>query len=101
MKGLRLIVIKDDKSVMNIPIQIEDGVFNLLTIDWGVPNVVSSKDYGKIEDCLFSIRDTIIQSYIKHHLDFDYPTDYRGIDVDINNGMTEVMVEIYLNETDN
>lgn len=96
MKGLRLVVKKDDKSVLDFPIRIEDQVFNLLTLDWGVPSVVSVKDYDKIEDCLFSVRDTIIQSYIKHHLDFDYPTDYEHIDVDINNGMTEVMVDIYL-----
>lgn len=101
MKGLRLVVIKDDRSVMNLPIQIEDGVFNLLTLDWAVPSVVNVKDYGKIEDCFFSIREIIIDSYIKHHLDFDYPTDYKHIEIDINNGMTEVMVEIYLNETDN
>jgi hypothetical protein len=94
-------VIKDGRSVMNLPIQIEDGVFNLLTLDWAVPSVVNVKDYDKIEDCLFSIRDTIIQSYVKYHLDFDYPTDYKHIEIDINNGMTEVMVEIYLNETDN
>jgi hypothetical protein len=101
MKGLRLVVIKDDKSVMNIPIRIEDQVFTLLTLDWGVPNVVSSKDFHKIEDCLFSVRNTIIESYIKHHLDLDYPTDYKDIDVDINNGMTEVMIKIFINETDN
>ena len=101
MKGLRLVVVKGDKSVIDFPIRIEDQVFTLLTLDWGVPSVVSVKDYDKIEDCLFSIRDTIIQSYVKHHLDLDYPTDYKNIDVDINNGMTEVMVEIYLNETNN
>lgn len=101
MKGLRLVVIKDDRSVMNLPIQIEDGVFNLLTLDWAVPSVVNVKDYHKIEDCFFSIREIIIESYIKHHLDFDYRTDYKHIEIDINNGMTEVMVEIYLNETDN
>ena len=101
MKGLRLIVIKDDKSLMNIPIRIEDGVFNLLTLDWGVPKFVNVKDFYKIEDCLYGVRDTIIQSYVKEHLDFDYPTDYKHIEVDINNGMTEVMVEIYLNETIN
>ena len=86
---------------MNIPIRIEDGVFNLLTLDWAVPSVVNVKDYHKIEDCLFNVRNTIIESYVKYHLDFDYITDYEQIDVDINNGMTEVMVGIYLNETDN
>lgn len=101
MKGLRLVVIKDDNYVINFPIQIEDGVFNLITMDWTGPKFLTIKDFYKIEDCLFSIRDTIIQSYVKYHLDFDYRTDYEHIDVDINNGMTEVMVEIYLNETDN
>lgn len=96
MKGLRLVVIKDDRSVMNLPIQIEDGLFNLLTLDWGVPKFLTIKDFYKIEDCLYSVRDTIIQSYVKEHLDFDYPTDYEHIDVDINNGMTEVMVQIIL-----
>lgn len=98
MKGLRLVVIKDDRSVMNLPIQIEDEVFNLLTLDWAVPSFLKIKDYHKIEDCLLSVREIIIESYIKHHLDFDYRTDYKHIEIDINNGMTEVMVEIYLKE---
>ena len=98
MKGLRLIVIKDDRSVMNLPIRIEDEVFNLLTLDWAVPSFLKIKDYHKIEDCLLSVREIIIESYIKEELGFDYPTDYKHIEIDVNNGMTEVMVEIYLKE---